>query len=115
MKKIITPEDLVSYSQCPYKAYLLLCTRKRGTHHEYMQILEKQRKDIQRQYINGLRQENDDVQPYSVENFKGKHKFLINATLEADEVSAKCAILSKVRTHSIFGHYSYEPTIVVSS
>ena len=43
MKKIITSEIVVGYSQCPYKAYLLLCTSKRGSQHEYIQILEKQR------------------------------------------------------------------------
>ena len=59
MKKMITSEVLVSYSQCPYKAYLLLCTSKKGTQHEYIQIIEKQRKSIQRQYINELQQQND--------------------------------------------------------
>ena len=62
MKKIITSEVLVGYSQCPYKAYLLLCTKKRGTHHEYISILEKQRRTIQRKTIKELRQVNDDVQ-----------------------------------------------------
>jgi predicted RecB family nuclease len=115
MKKIITSEVLVGYSRCPRKAYLLLCTKKRGTQHEYTQILEKQRQTIQRKYIHELRQENTDVQPYSQENLKGKHKFLVSVTLEADGVATECAVLSKVRIHSAFGHYSYEPTIVVSS
>ena len=115
MKKTITSEIVVGYSQCPTKAYLLLCTSKRGTQHEYMQILEKQRQIAQRNYIDNLRQENADVQPYSLNNLKGNHQFLVNAALEADGYSAKCAVLSKVRTHSTFGHYSYEPTIVVGS
>ena len=51
--------------------------------------------------------------PTALNNLKGKHKFLVNATLETDGYSAKCAVLNKVRTHSAFGHYSYEPTIVV--
>ena len=115
MKKIITSEIVVGYSQCPYKAYLLLCTSKRGSQHEYIQILEKQRQIAQRNYIEDLRQENADIQPYSLDNLKGNHKYLANATLEADGYSAKCAVLTKVRTHSAFGHYSYEPTIVVGS
>ena len=115
MEKIITSEVVVGYSQCPCKAYLLLCTKKRGTQHEYMQILEKQQQIAQRNYIDDLRQENADVQPYSSENLKGNHQYLVNATLEADGFSARCAVLSKVRTHSAFGHYSYEPTIVVGS
>ena len=35
--------------------------------------------------------------------------------MTADGYSAKCAVLTKVRTHSVFGHYSYEPTIVVGA
>jgi predicted RecB family nuclease len=115
MKKTITSEIVVGYSQCPSKAYLLLCTEKRGTQHEYMQILEKQRQIAERNYIDNLRQENADVKPYSLDNLKGNHQYLVDATLEADGFSAKCAVLSKVRTHSAFGHYSYEPTIVVGS
>jgi predicted RecB family nuclease len=80
-----------------------------------MQILEKQRQTAQRDYIEDLRQENADVQPYSLNNLKGKHTYLVNAALEADGYSAKCAALTKVRTHSAFGHYSYEPTIVVGA
>jgi predicted RecB family nuclease len=115
MEKVITSEAVVGYSQCPYKAYLILCTSKRGTQHEYMQILEKQRQVAQRNYIDELREKNANVQPYRSDNLREKHKYLVNATLEAYEYSAKCAVLSKVRTHSAFGHYSYEPTIVVGS
>jgi len=115
MKKTITSEIVVSYSQCPRKAYLLLCTKERGTQHEYMQILEKQRQTTQRKYIDELREANADVHSYSLDNLKGNHKCLVNAILEADGYSAKCAALTKVRTHSAFGHYSYEPTIVVGA
>ena len=115
MEKVITSEVVVGYSQCPYKAYLLLCTKKRGTQHEYIQILEKQRQIAQHNYIDNLRQENVDVQLYSLNNLKGNHTYLVNAKLDPDGYSANCAVLSKVRTHSVFGHYSYEPTIVVGS
>ena len=37
--------------------------------------------------------------------------FLINASLEANGLAADCAILTKVKTHSTLGRYSYEPTI----
>ena len=115
MKKTITSEIVVGYSQCPYKAYLLLCTKERGSQHEYMQILEKQQQTTQRKYIDELREANVDVQPYSLNNLTENHKYLINATLEVDGYSANCAALTKVRTHSAFGHYSYEPTIVVGA
>jgi hypothetical protein len=94
MSKTINSEILVAYSQCPRKAFLLLCTNKRGTPHEYTEILEKQRQTNQSKHLNILQQDNVDVQPYNPDNLKGKHKFLINATLEANGLAAKCAILS---------------------
>ncbi len=113
--KTITSEILLSYSQCSYKAYLLLCTRKKGALHEYVRILEGQRRAVQRKFVRTLRQKNDDVRSFSPEALNGKHNFLVNATLNADGLSAGCAILSKVRTHSALGRHSYEPTIVVSA
>jgi predicted RecB family nuclease len=115
MSKTIHSEILVAYSQCPRKAFLLLCTNKRGTPHEYTEILERQRQNNQRKYLDILQRKNADVQPYDLENLKGKHEFLINATLEANGLAAECAILSKVRIHSALGHYSYEPTIFVGT
>jgi len=115
MEKVITSEIVVGYSRCPRKAYLLLCTKEGGGQHEYIKILEKQRQTAQRNYIEDLRQGNADVQPYSLDNLKGKHTYLVNAGLEADGYSAKFTVLTKVRTHSAFGHYSYEPTIVVGA
>jgi predicted RecB family nuclease len=113
--RAITTETVVAYSQCPRKAYLLLCTSEKGSPHEYTRILEQQRQAVQRGCLNRLRQENADVQPYSLDTLTGKHDVLINATLEASGLVAKCAILNKVRTHSALGRYSYEPTIFVGT
>ena len=115
MSKTINSRILVAYSQCPRKAFLLLCTNKRGTPHEYTEILELQRQNNQCKYLDILRRKNVNVQSYSPDNLKGKHEFLINATLEANGLAAGCAILSKVRTYSALGRYSYEPTIFVST
>jgi predicted RecB family nuclease len=115
MSRTITSEILVAYSQCPRKAFLLLCTSERGTPHEYTEILEKQRQINQRKYLDILRRKNVNVQSYSPDNLKNKHEFLTNATLRANGLAAECAILSKVRTHSTLGHYSYEPTIFVGT
>jgi predicted RecB family nuclease len=110
MSKTITSEILVAYSQCPRKAFLLLCTKERGTPHEYTEILEQQRQNNQRKYLDMLQRKNADVQPYTSDNLKGKYEFLFNVTLEANGLAARCAILNKVRTHSTLGHFSYEPT-----
>jgi len=115
MSKTITSEILVAYSQCPRKAYLLLCTREKGTLHEYARILEQQKQVIQRKYLDILRQKNPNVQSYNLDKLKDKHEFLINTTLKANGLAAECAILIKVRTHSALGRYSYEPTIFVGA
>jgi predicted RecB family nuclease len=115
MSKTITSEILVAYSLCPYKAYLLLCTREKGTPHEYVRILEQQRQATQRKYITILRRKNVDVQSYNPANLEGKHEFLVNATLVSNGLVAECAILNKVRTHSTLGRYSYEPTIFIGT
>jgi predicted RecB family nuclease len=115
MSKTITSEILAAYSQCPRKAYLLLCTRDKGTPHEYVDILEQQRQTTQRKYINILQQKNVDVQSYDPDKLKSKYQFLVNATLEVNGLAAKCAILNKIRIHSALGHYSYTPTIFVGT
>jgi len=61
----ITPEILVAYSQCPRKAFLLLCTDERGMPHEYLRILEQQKRLNQVNYLhtlNMLKQPSLDVQ-----------------------------------------------------
>lgn len=111
----ITTDTVVAYSQCPRKAYLLLCTGEKGSPHEYARLLEQQRQAAERKYLDILRRNKADVQPYSADALTGKHDFLTNASLEAEELAAGCAILSKVRSHSALGRYSYEPTIFVGT
>lgn len=115
MSKTITSEIVVAYSQCPRKAFLLMCTETPGTPHEYIKILERQRQDNQRKYLDILQKKNPDVQPYSQDALKAGSDFLINARLEANGLAADCAILSKVKIHSKLGRYSYEPTIFVGT
>ena len=81
MSKAITSEILIAYSQCPRKAFLLLYTDTSGTPHEYTKFLEQQRQDNQLKYLNILRRKKVDLKPYSPNNLKGKHEFLINARL----------------------------------
>jgi len=111
MSKTITSEILVAYSQCPRKAFLLMCTQTPGTPHEYIKILEQQRQDNQCKYLDNLQKKNPDVQPYSQDALKGGSDFLINASLDVNGLAANCAILTKVKTHSNLGRYSYETTI----
>lgn len=115
MKRTITSEILVSYSQCHRKAYLLLCTNQRGTPNEYMSILQQQKQALQRDHIKELKQKNPDVQSYSTDNLKNGSSFLINAELKADGFQAECGILTKVAGSSAFGRYSYEPILFIGT
>lgn len=65
----ITPEILVAYSQCPRKAFLLLCTDERGMPHEYLRILEQQKRLNQVNYLhtlNMLKQPSLEVQSHII-------------------------------------------------
>ncbi len=111
MEPTITTDIVVAYTQCPRKAYLLLFSPDKGEPHEYVQILEQQRCANQERYINHLKQTHADVQPYSVENLRQGNKILINAHLQVDGLAANCGVLTRVEEKSMFGKYSYEPSI----
>ena len=110
MNGTITSEIVVSYPQCPRKAYLQLCTNEQGTVHEYVRILQEQKGANQKAYIQNLKQRESDVQPYNVESLSNKHAFLVDATLKADSLEAECGVLTRVKGSSALGRYSYEPT-----
>src|SRR4029450_2675785 len=115
MERTITADIVVAYAQCPRKAYLLLFSPDKGEPHEYVQILEQQRKEHQEKYINRLQQTHADVQPYAVENLRKGSKVLINARLQVDGLAADCGVLTRVEGISTFGKYSYEPSIFVGT
>lgn len=111
MRKIISTDVLVAYSQCHRKAYLLLCTTQKGNPHEYARILEQQKRANQNQYINTLKQKESDVQAYAEKGLKNRCDFLVEAILQSDEFKADCGLLVKVKDSSTLGRYSYEPTV----
>src|SRR5437899_8020479 len=85
----ITPEIVVAYSQCPRKAFLLLCTDEQGMSHEYMRILEKQKRINQVNYLhtlNMLKQSSLEVQPHIINdlNFNDESVLVIKSTLKAE-------------------------------
>jgi predicted RecB family nuclease len=115
MQPTITSEVVVAYSQCPRKAFLLLFSPDKGEPHEYVQILEQQRREHQERYIDHLRQTQADVEPYSPENLRKGIGVLINARLQGDGLEATCGVLTRVEGKSAFGKYSYEPTVFVGT
>ncbi len=115
MKKVITSEVIVAYSQCPLKAFRLLFDKGEKKPHEYAEIIEQRKCATERKYINAFREKNSDVQPYNTHNLRKRSDFLINATLQAEGLEADCSILTKMQGSSSLGRYSYEPTIFVGT
>jgi predicted RecB family nuclease len=111
MNKIISSDVLVAQSQCPRKAYLLLCTNEQGQTHEYMRILAEEKTENQQQHIKALRQKQHDVQPYAAKGLSSRSDFLVEAKLQAEGLEADCGLLVRTNGSSALGQYSYEPVI----
>src|SRR5947207_15816453 len=118
MHNTITPEIVVAYSQCPRKAFLLLCTDEQGTPHEYTRILEQQKRLNQVNYLQALttlKQSSLDVQPRVVNALTNEGDLVIKATLKAEGLEAYCDVLTQVEKSSSSEDPSYEPTIVIGT
>src|SRR6266545_2572775 len=113
--RMITAEILVAYSHCPRKAFVLLCTEEKGTPHDYVAILQQKKHDNQAKCINALGKMGLEIQPYNTNSLKGASDVLVNSTLKAEGLEAKCDVLTKVKMPSSLGGYSYEPTILVGT
>ena len=115
MHNVITSEIVVAYSQCPQKAFLLLCTEEKGTLHEYEQILQQQKLTTQNQFLTTLSQTNLDIQFYTPAALISACDAFVNANLMTEGHEAVCSMLTKVVQPSSLGEYSYEPAIVVGT
>ena len=114
----ITAEILVAYSQCPRKAFLLLCTDEQGTPHEYVRILEQQKRLNQNNYLhtlNAIKQPFLEVPPHLIHDLNNQGDLVIKATLKTEGLEAYCDVLTRVESSSSLGDYSYEPAIVVGT
>jgi len=115
MKKQISTHIAVAYSQCPRKAYLLLTNAKAGKVHEYVEILDKTRATAQAAYLKKLREKGSTLQSFTSHGLDSKASLIADTVLETENLRADCGLLTKVATHSTFGHYSYEPMIFVGT
>ena len=118
MHTTITSEILVAYSQCPRKAFLLLCTDEQGIPHEYMRILEQQKRRNQINYIhalNALKQTSLEEKSQIVTDLANQGDLVIKATLKTEGLEAYCDVLTQVESSSSSGGSSYETTIVVGT
>src|SRR3989442_6000063 len=115
MHNTITSEIVVAYSQCPRKAFLLLCTEEQGTPHEYLRILEQQKKRNQISYLHTQNQTSSEQEPHIVNDLNDKGDIIIQATLRARDLEAYCDVLTQVESSSALEDPSYEPTIVTGT
>ncbi len=111
----ITAEAIVAYTDCPTKAFLLMCSAHQGVPHEYAQILELQAENNLRQYLHSFIQKHPEAQDHEKTRLENGDNFLLNATLAIDDLEVFCAVLSKVQGESCLGNFYYEPTICVGS
>src|SRR6266566_6110200 len=118
MYNAITSEIVVAYSQCPQKAFLLLCTGEQGIPHEYMHILEQQKRLNQINYLhalNALTQISLEEQSRIVTDLAQAGNLIIKATLKSEGLEAYCDVLTQVESSSSSPGSRYEPTIVVGT
>jgi hypothetical protein len=115
MKPAITSEVVVAYAQCPRKAYLLLRSSDKGTPHEYIRILEQQRREHQARYLDHLKRKPADVKPFTTESLRNGNEVLFAAHLQADGFAAECDVLTRIEEPPIGGTYRYEPTLCVET
>ncbi len=81
MNNPINSEIVIAHSQCLRKAYLLFCTKTKGTPHEYMLILEEEKNANRERYLQKIAS-NASVQPY-IGSLKWGSDFVSNAILIA--------------------------------
>src|SRR5438874_4347927 len=98
MPPVITSDVVVAYAQCPRKAYLLLFSPEQGVPHEYVRLLEQQRRENHERYLDRLQHTHAEVQPYTVENLRNGSEVLLNARLQADGCAAECGVLTRIES-----------------
>jgi predicted RecB family nuclease len=118
MHNTITSEILMAYSQCPQKAFLLLCADQQGMAHEYSRMLEQQKRRNQINHIDALKarsQTSLEEHSHLVTDLKNEGNLLIKATLKSEDLETNCDVLTRIESSSSQGDYSYEPTICVGT
>ena len=108
---MITSEVLVAYAQCQLKSYSLLHNDK-GIPNEYISHLKEETHKNRSEYSNKIKQKYPDAQPYSIPEMQKETNILIDANLEAGDLSAYADVLAKSEN---IPYKLYIPTIVVGT
>ena len=112
---MITSEIAVAYVQCKLKAYLLLCSDKKGISHEYISILEGESKKNREKYLSRIIMKIPEARPYSPVRMKKGIPVLLEADLTFGELEAYADVLTKAEEISSQRRHNYAPTIVVGT
>jgi predicted RecB family nuclease len=114
----ITSSIVRAHSLCPRKAFLLLYPetfQSTDRSHAYVQILEERAKVNQVRHIAEIRERSGNPCPSDANLLTTGPDFLVNVRIRSSDLEAHCDVLTKVKTSSGLGRYSYEPTIVTGT
>ena len=112
---MITSENIVAYIQCELKAYLLLCSDKKGTPHEYISILKEDSKKNRDKYLSRIKMKIPEAKPYSPEEMEKGIPILFEANLVFGDLEAYADVLTKIEEISSQRRHNYALTLVVGT
>jgi|SRR5579871_3009206 len=115
MQNLITSEIVVAYSQCPRKAFLLLCTDEQGKQHEYVHMLEQQKMHSLNNYLHALNEPSTETKSRIVTDLAQEGHLLIQVTLRAEGLEAHYDVLVQIEDGSSSQDFSFEPTLVAGT
>lgn len=114
MTRPITAELVIASAHCPRKGFLLSCTDEQGIEHEYVTLLEQQKKHNQARFY-AIHPDSGGANGYDQANLCSGRAHLTGTTLHWQGLEAECAALTRVSIGSSLGDFSYEPTIVTGT
>lgn len=108
----ITPEIIIAYSQCPRKGYLLLFEKEQGILLEYIELLEKRKKDHREACLNNIATIASEITLSQVQELKYLGTCLSKVSLKFNEFQSECDLLcvEKVEEGNL-DNLRYEPRI----
>ena len=112
---MITSEIVVAYTQCKLKAYLLLCSDKKGIPHEHISILEEETKKNRAGYFSKIKMERPESKIYSSDRMKKGIPILLETNLTFGDFGVYADVLTRVDKISSKRMHNYTPTLVVGT
>src|SRR6266568_3624632 len=114
----ITSSIVRAHSLCPRKAFLHLypdTSQSTDRSHAYVQILEERAKVNQARHVAEIRQRSGNLCSSDANLLSTGPDSLVNVSIRSTDLEARCDVLTKVKTSSGLGRYSYEPTLVTGT